>query len=351
MTVELRNFSSGLAADKEMIVQTPPVEPYWSENLLFALYDAQQDIGMWLHLGTVPNDWELWEDRIFLTLPHGGGTLNMAAFHKTVPELRPGGPCLHFRCIEPFRRWVVTYDGYAHHTSEEDMHAGNYVSYRRRLQITLEISCTTPVWDAHLAKSVPGKGGMDTQSWAKEHYEQLFRATGTMRLENQHYDINATGWRDHSRGPRGGNTRDPWGGHVIVGCQFDSGKAMIFSQYWKPDGVLNLTGGAILDEKGEFTLVDVVDAPRLTSLILRGEQLPIHLKWDGGELITQLETTTSVWIPRERKHLVGRDNVGKLHDIYVLNWGPVRWGDETGYAYIERSAHLNALPASIRPAS
>jgi hypothetical protein len=33
--------------------------------------------------------------------------------------------------------------------------------------------------------------------------------------------------------------------------------------------------------------------------------------------------------------------------MYVLNWGPVEYEGETGYVYLERSAHLNALPASI----
>ena len=333
------------------MVGTAPTEPFWSENILFTLYDPACDIGMYLHLGTIPNDWHLWEDRIYLTLPHGGGTLHMAQYHATVPELRPGGASLHFRCIEPFRRWALTYDGFAQHTSEADMDRGSHVSYRRRLRIDLMVECTTPVWDAHTAQGEPGKGGMDTQSWAKEHYEQLFRATGTMVLDTQTFPIAATGWRDHSRGPRGGNTRDPWGGHVILGCQFPSGRAMIFSQYWKPDGVLNLTGGAVVDEAGCFHLCRVIDAPRLTDLHLRDEVLPIHLAWDGGEIRTTMRTTTSVWVPRERKLVVGRDKVGRLHDIYVLNWGPVEWSGEIGYAYIERSAHLNALPDRIRAAA
>ena len=346
-----QDLSSGLPPEKEMMVQTEPDEPFWSENILFALYDPVRDIGMWLHLGTVPNDWNLWEDRIYLTLPNGGGTLHMAAHHATAPELRPGASAMHFRCVAPFRRWRVSFDGFAQHTSEASMDAGDHVSYRRRLRIDLDIECTTPVWDAHTAKGPPGVRGMDAQSWAKEHYEQLFRASGTMQLDSEVFPIEATGWRDHSRGPRGGNTRDPWGGHVIVGCQFPSGRAIIFSQYWRPDGVLNLTGGAVLEGNGGFHLCEVIEAPQLRTLELRGERLPIRLRWEGGSLDTLLETTTSVWIPRERKHVVGRDRIGRLGDTYVLNWGPVRWGDETGYAYIERSAHLNALPDSVRPAA
>ena len=36
-----------------------------------------------------------------------------------------------------------------------------------------------------------------------------------------------------------------------------------------------------------------------------------------------------------------------LNDMYVLNWGPTQWDGETGYMYLERSAHLNALPDAI----
>jgi len=50
------DLSSGLPAARESIVTTKPTEPFWTENLLFALYDPTSDIDFWLHLGTVANE-------------------------------------------------------------------------------------------------------------------------------------------------------------------------------------------------------------------------------------------------------------------------------------------------------
>jgi len=336
-----------MAPEAEFSLTQQPCEPYWSENYLFALYDAGRDIGMWLHLGTVPTDWAFWEDRIYVTLPGGQGVLAVMSYSRTAKRENPAGAVLRFDCREPFARWSVEFDGFVLHTSEQAMDAGEGTSFRRRLSIRLEVTCVSPVWDARTAPGEHDQPGMDAQSWAKEHYEQLVIAQGVMTLDGEDYTINATGWRDHSRGPRGGNTQEPWGGHVIAGCQFPSGRKFLFSRYWRPDGTINLAGGMVIDERGKSHVAEVVTAPELRELVLRGEELPIHLRWEGGELQTSMKTETSIWIPRERKHMVGRDRHSELKDMYVLNWGPVDWEDEVGHVYLERSAHLNALPVQI----
>ena len=339
--------SRNLSPDAELVVQAPPTEPLWSENFLFVLYDETQKIGMWLHLGTAPTDWTIWEDRIYLSLP-GGGVLSMMAYHATAPERRPGGSVMAFTCVEPFRRWRIDFDGFAWYTSEAAMDGAGEPRFRRRLKIELDVECVSPVWDARAAAGSAGQTGMTGQSWAKEHYEQLVRAKGEMSVDGETHVLTTTGWRDHSRGPRGRKSKHAWGGHVIGGCQFPSGKQFMFSRYWRPDGVVSMVGGMFVDEAGGCHAVTVVDAPELRELVLRRERLPIHLQWDGGELVTAMETEASIWVPRERKHLVGRDEHGALNDMYVLNWGPAQWDGETGYVYLERSAHLNALPSEIR---
>ena len=244
---------------------------------MYALQDPRSGLALWLHLGTVPTDWHLWEDRIYAWLPGGGGLLSLASYHATRLEDRPGGAVMGFRCVEPFRRWRVTLDGFALHTEVAVMDRGEGPSRRRRLRLELEVDCVSPVWDARHADG-HGREGMAAQSWAKEHYQQLVRAHGWMELDGRRTAVEATGWRDHSRGPRGSKEKDAWGGHAL-------------------------------------------DAT--------------------------LRTESSIWVPRERKHQVGRDLHGALGDMYVLNWGPVTWAGNTAIAYLERSAHLNALPAGI----
>ncbi len=335
-----------MSLDAELPVKTPPTEELWSENYLFALYDNRLNIGMWLHLGTIPTDWHLWEDRVYMSLPDGG-VLSMMAYHATAVDQRPAGSVMKFTCVEPFRRWRIDFDGFAWYTSEAAMDSGGEPRFRRRLKLELEVECVSPIWHASDGPDSAGQIEMAGQSWAKEHYEQLVCASGEMTLEGDSYELSATGWRDHSRGPRGRKSKDPWGGHVIGGCQFPSGRKFVFSRYWRPDGTVSMGGGMYVDESGLTSAVTVVVAPELRELVLRGETLPIHLQWEGGAVAVSMETVASIWIPRERKHIVGRDRYGKLNDMYVLNWGPVKWGGETGYVYLERSSHLNKLPSKI----
>lgn len=319
-----------------------PTEPFWCENLLFAGYDPNSDVGFWLHLGTVPGDWTMWEDRVLLCLPDDQGVLTMWAYHRTSPERQPAGSNLAFECIEPFRRWRATFDGYAQHVAQADMEAGLAPdSLRKRLVIELDFDCVTPTWDAQAsAESSHGKGDMAHQSWAKEHYEQLWRAKGTIRVDDKVIDFDGAGWRDHSRGPRGGETADPWGGHLIVGALMPSNRGAIFSRYWRPDGKINLEGALVSDADGTAHYAEVIDAPRLTELIPSGEALPALLRWEGGEAALTLNTQRSIWTSMQKRLAVGRDLSGPGL-MYVLNFGRCEWDGETGIFYIERSDPLN----------
>src|SRR5579863_7744522 len=171
-----RDLSSGLPAAREEIRATEPDVPFWSENLLFAIYDPTSDVGLWLHLGTVPNDWSMWQEMNYAFLPGDEGVLSMWSYHRTAPDRRPGGAGLEFRCLEPFRRWHVTFDGYGMHTSSAAMQEGlAKIGTNRRFVIDLAIESITPAWDMHTAAEADtGAGSMHDQGWAKEHYEQLY---------------------------------------------------------------------------------------------------------------------------------------------------------------------------------
>ncbi len=341
-----RDLSSGLAVEKESIVAVKPAEALWAENLLFALYDAKADMGFWLHLGSVPSEWAMWEDRVLVCLPGDDGVLTQWGYYYTPQDQKPAGPNLVFRCIEPFKRWKVTFDGFALHVSNEDMaKALAPDGLKKRLIIDLDIECATPVWDAHsAAHSGVGKGEMTAQGWAKEHYEQLYHARGVVKVDDKTYPIEAaTGWRDHSRGPRGGGeagTSLGWGGHVIAGCLYPSGRAWIFSTYWDPTGKITLEGAFVVEKDGSVHWAEVLDPPRLTELVMAGEKLPVRLRWNGGELNLTMDTKRSIWTSMQKRLAVGKDLAG-AGLMYVLNFGPCEWDGEVGQVYIERSDPLS----------
>lgn len=354
------DFSSGLDPAREQIVDREPEIPFWTENLLFCPYDPKTGIGGWLHLGSVPNDWGMWEDRVLLCLPGDEGVLSMWGYTRPSQADKPAGANLSARCIEPFRKWKVSFDGYADHVPNVDMQAGMARhGVRVRLVIDLDVEAIMPVYDYSLATSGGGKGGMDSQNWAKQHYEQMYTAKGTITVGAKTYPYDGFGWRDHSQGPRGGNSEDnreeegvlgdAWGGHVIAGAVFPSGRTLLVSRFWRPDGTINLDAGCIYEPSGELIYAQVLEAPRLTELQWQGEKLPIRLGWEGGELAATMTTTRSIWTSMQKRIAVGKDLEGRGL-MYVLNFGPIECEDETGHMYIERSDALNDLPAELKPA-
>jgi len=337
-------MSSGLPDERDGIVAECPDVEMWSENLLFALYDPTADVAMWLHLGTVPGNWTMWEDRVLVMLPGREGALSLRAYHRTAPERRPAGPGLEFRQLQPWRRWTARFDGFGLYTPEAEMLAGvARDGPGRRFATDLSIECLTPAWDARTAAALQsGAGDMESQQWASEHYEQLVRATGTVTLAEGTLGFNGYGWRDPSRGPRHHSTLANWGGHVILGCVYpESGRAWGLSRYYDADGMVTLEGGYVFAD-GRFEHARVIEAPRLVELTYEGEVLRTALERPSGVLDLRLECDRTLWTSMLRSLAVGRDLDGPGL-MYVLNHGRCDWDGETGFFYMERSDRLNAL--------
>src|SRR3954469_4148912 len=149
-----RDLSGGLPAEREDIRRQEPDVPFWSDNLLFALHDPSTGVAMWLHLGTVPNDWSMWHEMNYAILPGDGAILSMWSFHRTAPERRPAGAGLEFRCLEPFKRWHISFDGYGMHTPLAEMQEGvARLGPSQRWTVDLDIECVTPAWDYHTSVS------------------------------------------------------------------------------------------------------------------------------------------------------------------------------------------------------
>ncbi len=338
------DLSSGLPAERDFIVPRCPDIPKWSENLLFTLYDPDADMAMWLHLGTVPDKWTMWEDRVLVMLPADQGALSLRAYHHTAPERRPAGAGLEFRQKQPWRRWHLSFDGFGLHIPQSDMLDG--VGRDGPVQpfaADLEVNLLTPAWDARTAAALEsGAGDMDNHGWANEHYEQLTRAAGTVTLPSgESIPFSGYGWRDHSRGARDHSMLVEWGGHVIIGCPYPSGQGWGLSRYYASDGRITLEGGYVFID-GRFEHARVIQAPRLSELKFGDEVLPVRLEYSGGVLDVQLQCDRTLWTSMQRGLAVGKDLDG-LGLMYVINHGRCDWDGETGYFYCERSDRLNEL--------
>jgi hypothetical protein len=327
-----RQLSSGLDPDLERTVRACPDVPAWTENLLFTPYDPVSDVGMWLHLGTVADRWEMWEDRVLIALPEEQGVLSMWAYHRTVAERQPAGANLEFRCEQPFQRWRITFDGFCLRSSYEQLRTGPLADGAKcHVRLDLDVECLTPVWDAATAGS-----GMAEQSWAREHYEQLTRVTGRVVVDGVSIDFDGGGWRDHSRGPRGADTLVDWGGHVIAGGVLPSGRAFGMCRYWARDGHTTLEG-AYLVEDGVLRQVGIASAPPPPILARAGETFSLTL--DGDHVIDGV-VRSSLWMSMADGLPYGVTDPARA---YTVSWAEVRFDGEVGHAYVERSAMTRSL--------
>lgn len=331
MTAATNDLSSGLPEAREATVRTPPDIPGWTENLLFTSYDPQRDIGMWLHLGTVANIWEMWEDRVLIALPEEHGVLAMWAYHRTPQERQPGGANLEFRCEQPFQKWHISFDGFCVRSSYEAMRTGLITDGpKSHVQLDLDVECLTPVWDAEGALPTKTGTGMAEQSWAREHYEQLTKVTGQLDIDGVITEFDGGGWRDHSRGPRDASTLTTWGGHVITGAVMASGRAFGMCRYWAPDGRVTLEGAYVVED-GSLRHVDINRAPPPAVLMRTGETYTLELV---GHLPIHGTVRSSLWISMADGLPYGVMDASRA---YTVSWARVEWDGEVGHAYLERS--------------
>src|SRR5438132_153983 len=210
------DFSSGLSVASEAALETLAPMFRFAENFMLAVYDARLDLGLWLHLGTCPDDFGLWEDQVLIALPGDEGFVWSYSYSRTPADLRPAGANLAFRCVEPYRRWQVSADGAGVRTPWDETMTGRVRDGAKVLfQIELDTEAVAPAWDNHAsAKAGPGRGSMEDQAWAKEHYQQLFRVRGCVTVAGRVLDVDAYGVRDHSRGQRG-HGYHKFGGHNL----------------------------------------------------------------------------------------------------------------------------------------
>jgi hypothetical protein len=229
----------------------------------------------------------------------------------------------------------VTFDGMCVRTPFDAMRTSRVADGEKlRLVVDLEMETVTPVWDAGTAAAaLTGAGDMAQQQWAHEHYEQLYLARGSVRYGDEVVDFDGAGWRDHSRGPRGGAMSN-WGGHVITGCVFrESGRAFGLSRYWAPDGTSTLEGGYVVED-GRLEHARVTEIPSLVDLRRSGEALRFALEWGDRRLAVEAQTATGVWTTFSKDMPYGAVDA---RSAYAVNWGTCEWDGEVGVMYVERS--------------
>lgn len=251
------------------------------------------------------------------------------------PSIRGAGP-LSFRCIEPFKRWSVAFDGSAFEISAAELIKTPYPneSFISKVQFEIEMAMAAPPWVAGslLSEAAAALKSSDQADFISPRYEQLFRATGKMQIGEEHFDIDGQGLRVRRQGTR---KFEGFWGHCWMSCLFPSGKAFAFNVFPpRADGKQSFGEGYVYDGTGPLRPAKPVRVPWLTQLRVSGDEVLLELETDSGR--TSISGTSFINTRGRFSTVLPPDFPP---DFPIIQQSHVRycWDGETSTGMMERS--------------
>lgn len=286
------------AGDEQL--HEPGREQLYNESVYFNFTTglAAGPLGGVLRVGLRPGDGYA---ELSLNLPLDDGTilflyernpLDYDGFEVGSSRWQSGG--MRAEALEPTRRWRLAFDGEARAVKDpagfgRDPGATLRASELTPCTVELEFTGRHPIYTlSESGDLVPDK----KVAYAKNHYEQICLASGSIAVAGTHWRIEAQpAFRDHSWGPRDWQST-PWttfatialdgDEHVVVVSQRLDGVDRIHGVSWGPDGATPITSYEVISEyAGE---------PELN------EPLAMSFSAGGGEPIT-LDAKVDAYLP------------------------------------------------------
>lgn len=208
----------------------PGPEPTFNESMYFN-FCAADGVSGFVRLGNRPNEGHA-EMTVCLYLPDG-----RVAFMFRRPEIdgndRFDAGGARFEVHEPFARLGVHYEGKVVLLDDPLAMADPRTAFAEHPYGTATVDLTfhgaaTPFGgEPEESHERPG------EEFARGHYEQLVRATGTVQVGDDRWSVDARGLRDHSWGPR--TWQAPWYYRWLT-VNLDDGTGMMLSRIARQDG-------------------------------------------------------------------------------------------------------------------
>ena len=339
MNLTLAQMTNGLTPEHDLFFPEKPDNPDMRESTSVWLFEENGAFGFpRVGIEAEASSWN--NRRVQGNFAVAGGRIfngaGMGAAHSSFgPEGRPtvlGAGPIAFHCIEPFRKWRMTYDGNAIDGSVDQQISKTLDPNKRTLvRFDVELEMVTPAWVQDIS---PEKVAQMSEADAIEaanmgigwRFEQLFRARGIFHIDGKDREFKGSGLRikRQSVRPLGG-----FRGHCWQSAVFPDGRAFGYITYPPREDGKALNEGYIFQD-GEMHPARVVKIPWLRRIIGEGDDVSLELESDLG--ITKIRGVTALSTFR-----VGNPDIGGLN----LHQGGVRytWDGQTAYGMIERSSH------------
>lgn len=326
----------------DLLHAVPEGIPGWSETMFFHVWSPADQVGVFIHVGRWPDDLDLWWAQVIALLPNGELLVDRS-WGRAQDERGPATGNLRVACLEPLRRWRLTFDGAGEVTNLESMTAGPAgAGPARAFGFEVELEAAAPVWDLHTAL------GIDGLAWASAHHTQGFRAAGWLRSAGHRWSLDGVAHRDHSSGPR--DVGGLGGLHFFFVVFPGAGRVVNGLVNWRRDGRVDHRTYAVqeagLCETGTEVRVTGLESfvshkPRHLSMTLGradGSVYAMDAEWLHGYTLTLLE-------PNENINGV---DLSSQDDPLIITQGTVRVvapDGEVGYGVVERDYRPSMLPS------
>ncbi len=348
MAAQNIDLTGGLDPDRELMFPACPADPEMRDSASFWVLDDAGTLGMpRIGIEAVASNWD--EHAIQVNVACADGRVyrlrsDGPAWPVDGPDGRPtvlGAGPLAFRCARAFDTWILDFDGQAVQTSSAALVSGDTDGSLVDLAFHVETTMAVPPWiqgtmradaDESLRTSIVGDlmGG--------PRYEQLFTATGSLRVGGAEHTFTGTGLRIRRQGVR---RLEGFWGHCWQSALFPSGKAFGYIAYPpRPDGEPQYNEGYIFRGSGQLVPACVIEAPWLTRLHpVLGAEVPVVLETADG--VERIDGVTVVSTHHVQRGPVSDDDAAKAANwsFPPLQQAGVRytWDGEQAIGMLERS--------------
>lgn len=255
-----------------------------------------------------------------------------------LPTVFGAGP-MQFRCVEPFRRWDVSFQGLAAQMTTLEQMNGALPGKGPLVEVEfhIETRMAVPPWiQGTMSREAADllNSGVEGDLMGGERFEQLFRAEGMLRVGNEVQNFSGSGLRIRRQGVR--NIQEFWG-HCWQSALFPSGRAFGYNAYPpRADGRPTYNEGYIFDGDGALVPARVVKAPWLSKLAPCKDDVSLVLETARGEIAIEGETFVSTFA-------MGRPELPPDFPVLQQTGVRYRWDGEETYGMMERSSRKDRI--------
>ena len=296
-------------------------EDNFNESMYFNFFDRERQTGGFLRLGNRANEGYA-EMTLCLYLPDGSVLFN---FDRSPIDdnssFDAGG--MTFEVIEPVERLHTAYDGGAVLLADPLQMADPRKAFtenpKKRIKLDLVQEAVGPLY-GHVSER---QSENPEEEFARAHYEQHMRATGTLEIDGQSREINGLGLRDHSWGPRYWQALSYY---RWLTCNFGPDFGFMGSEVARHDGTK--TEGGVVVRDGQLTNVrGIAINTEFEDNELYHRRFLATLSLDGGDEL-QIEGAVKSFIPLRNRREGKVTHIGEGMTEY-------RCGEHVGYGLSE----------------